>query len=81
MSPANKDVVATVDSLDWKYVQDELPDDQTTCLIATDFDGSDEVEIAYCAGDVWLYPSGEAVTIPVYAWAYAPSKPAKKGGR
>jgi len=68
-----------VETLIWNYVEDSLPSVDTTCLIATDFDGSDEIEIAYYAGGGWFFPNGEAVTIPVFAWANAPAKPAKKG--
>lgn len=63
----------------WIYCDDELPDDDTTVLLAIDDDGSDEVEIGYHSGDRWLLSNCMRAR-GVYAWAHAPAKPATKGG-
>lgn len=65
------------EKLVWHYVEDQLPDDDLTVLIAIENDGTDEVYHGSKAGDAWLF-DGQAIAGRVYAWAYAPAKPAKK---
>lgn len=67
------------EKLVWYYVEDQLPDDGITVLIAIENDGTDEVYHGSRAGDAWLF-DGQAIEGRVYAWAYAPAKPAKRGG-
>lgn len=72
-------VLDTMVKLVWHYVEDQLPDDDLTVLIAIENDGTDEVYHGSRAGDFWLF-DGQAIEGRVYAWAYAPAKPARKGG-
>lgn len=65
------------EQLVWYYVEDQLPDDGITVLIAIENDGTDEVYHGSRAGDAWLF-DGQAIEGRVYAWAYAPAKPAKR---
>jgi hypothetical protein len=67
------------EKLVWYYVEDQLPDDGITVLMAIANDGTDEVYHGYRAGDGWLF-DGQAIAGRVYAWAYSPAKPPKKGG-
>ncbi len=69
--------------IEWHFLP-ELPDADTTCLIAVEETDSDEVLLGYYDGDGgWWQQPGEVslfVECTVYAWAHAPAKPAKKGG-
>jgi len=64
--------------LDWRYLP-ELPDADTTVLIALDSDETDELLLGYYDGDGrWCaHESGGPVTIPwfIRGWAYAPVAP------
>jgi len=66
---------------EWHYLP-ELPDPDTTVLIATDNPDSDEILIGSYDSDHgdWWEDGSVMIEKPVYAWAYAPAKPAKKGG-
>ena len=69
------------ESLQWHYVEDELPDDNTRVMFACGGD-TDEPGVGYLEGGVWFYDNDDAVDLsrfPVYAWAHVPAKPAKKG--
>jgi hypothetical protein len=66
---------------DWHYIADGiLPDDAVTCLIAMENPDSDEVILGHYDGTAWSEGVGDGVAGPkvVYAWAYAPAKPAKR---
>lgn len=72
---------AASDVLIWRYVADgDLPDADTSVLIATDDPDSDEVLLGNYDGEYWRTEGGVAgIYHTVYAWAPAPAKPPKKG--
>lgn len=69
--------------LDWHYVDDELPDDETTVMIASA--DTDEPGIGFHSGDAWYYAVDASPVDPkrhpVYAWAHVPGKPPQKEGQ
>ncbi len=68
--------------IEWHYVAERLPDDDTAVLMA--IEAEDEIREGYRVGSEWFYSdSGAYLEKPtyggVYAWADLP-KPPKKGG-
>jgi hypothetical protein len=62
----------------WIYVEDQLPDADTNVLVAAE--GDDVFWPGYLGEeDKWLTPEGLPFTSRVYAWAYFPTMPPKKG--
>lgn len=77
---AKPDVLAIhVEQIEWHYTANDLPEPDTTCLMAFDTTDTDEVEIGFHDGTQWC-AEDKSIRIHVYAWAYAPAKPQKKGG-
>jgi hypothetical protein len=69
--------------IEWHYVADELPDDETRVMIAIDEEDTEEPEYGYLENGRWWYddePHLSPVEAKVYAWAHAPGVPPKKGG-
>lgn len=64
--------------LEWRYVIDELPDDETRVMLAIGVD-TDEPIFGVHADENWWTDEG-AVIADVYAWAHIPGLPPKKGG-
>lgn len=70
-------------TIDWHYVADELPDDDTTVLLAHEADETDQPVIGYRSGGSWFWSNPAGVDMPayfpVYAWAQLPINPPAKG--
>lgn len=82
LPPARDQLVTAL--LDWRYVADELPDDDTRVMIAVDDDRTDEPDFGYHADGKWWYddePHLSPVEVRVYAWAHTPGLPPQKGAR
>ena len=66
----------------WHYLP-ELPDDETTCLIAHVSDETDQPTVGYHSGGEWWWENPAGRDVPAffgaYAWAYLPANPPKKG--
>lgn len=83
--------IAALDAIEWVYIAEEgFPDADTTVLIAFDHPDSDEIEIGAWTGEKWVdthsgfeFNEGhlEDQMGLVYAWAYAPSKPPRRGSK
>jgi hypothetical protein len=65
--------------LRWQSPQDELPDEEVTLLLGLDSPDTDEVVLGYRDGGLWIRDSGQVIRQDVYAWAYAPVAPKKRG--
>jgi len=70
------------ESLIWHYVP-ELPDDDTTVLLAHVSDETDQPTVGFRRGGVWMWenPAGRDVPayLEVYAWAHLPANPPLRG--
>lgn len=71
----------------WRFVDDEMPDDEIRVLVAFDDDDTGEPSFGYHSGGVWYFDDFDGasrdprpVYAPVYAWAHTPGLPPKKGG-
>lgn len=69
--------------LDWRYVEDDLPDENFVVLIAIDHPHAEEPARGLFDAGHWYFQDGRPVEPDrrVYAWAYSPGLPPKKGGR
>ena len=63
--------------LDWRHVEDELPDDEVRVLIACD--GTGEPLFGFHSGGRWQFEDRTWTEegVSVYAWAHVPGLPAK----
>lgn len=65
--------------MNWNYIVDLLPDDETTILVAH---GDGEVSEGFVDGNHWTYqhaPGADPVEIAnVYAWADMPTAPERR---
>lgn len=59
-------------TVDWIDVDEEMPDDCETVLIATDHG---EVDAAFHIEDHWVWSTGHTVAGPVLAWCHLPEAP------
>lgn len=67
------------DTIEWHYVSDgDLPDDDLRCLLAFDYDGSNELEFGHRSDGDWV-DDNHAIYCNIFAWAHAPAKPPQKG--
>lgn len=70
------------ETIEWHYVADELPDDETTVLLAHVSDETDQPVVGYrlAGGWMWSNPAGRDVPafFEVFAWAHLPGNPPEK---
>lgn len=67
--------VSTAPTVCWTDALAELPDDETTVLLALE-DG--EVCLGYHLGEGWCYETSETVGRPVTHWAEVPAAPQRR---
>jgi hypothetical protein len=66
--------------LDWRYVVDEMPDEETRVMLAIDSPDTDEPVLGCCSEGHWWNDEGGRIAY-VYAWAHIPGLPPKKEGK
>lgn len=69
--------------IEWHYVTDEMPDDETRVMVALDSKETDEPDFAYHADGKWWMDPGPHLSpleTRVYAWAHVPGVPPRKEG-
>lgn len=66
--------------LDWRYVEDEKPDEETRVILAIDNPDSDEPVFGCLSEGHWWNEDGGRID-RVYAWAHIPGLPPKKEGK
>lgn len=78
-----KEPAADESGVQWNYVGDEMPDDETRVMIAIESDATDEPDYGYHADGKWWFdaaPHLSPVEAKVYAWAHVPGLPPRKTG-